>query len=129
QDAFAVRSQQKATKARDAGRFAGEISSVAILQKKGDPTRFDRDEFIRPDTSRDVLARLKPAFRTDGKGSVTAGNSSGLNDGAAALLLASDAAVRQFGLKPRARIIATAVAGVEPRLMGMGPVPASKLAL
>ena len=129
QDAFAVRSQQKAAKAQSAGRFTSEISGVDISQKKGDPKRFDRDEFIRPDTSREVLAKLKPAFRTDGKGSVTAGNSSGLNDGAAVLLLASDQALKQFGLKPRARVIAAAVAGVEPRLMGMGPVPASKLAL
>ena len=129
QDLFAVRSQQKATKAQSANRFVGEISAVEIPQRKGDPRRFDRDEFIRPDTSRDVLAKLKPAFRTDGKGSVTAGNSSGLNDGAAALLLASAGAITTFGLKPRASVIAAAVAGVEPRLMGMGPVPASKLAL
>jgi len=129
QDAFAVRSQQKAAKAQSSGRLAAEISAVAIPQKKGEPVRFDRDEFIRPDTSREVLARLKPAFRTDGKGSVTAGNSSGLNDGAAVLLLASAVAVKQFGLRPRARVVAAAVAGVEPRLMGMGPVPAARLAL
>jgi acetyl-CoA acyltransferase len=129
QDAFAVRSQQKAAQAQAAGRLAKEIVGVEILKKKGESTLFDRDEFIRPDTSREVLAKLKPAFRTDGKGSVTAGNSSGLNDGAAVLLLASEPAVKQFGFKPRARVVAAAVAGVEPRLMGMGPVPASRLAL
>ena len=129
QDAFAVRSQQKAAAAQGAKRFEREIAAVEIPQKKGDPKRFDRDEFVRADTSAEILAKLKPAFRTDGKGSVTAGNSSGLNDGSAALLLASDEAVKRFGLKPKARVVAAAVAGVEPRLMGMGPVPASKLAL
>lgn len=129
QDCFAVHSQQKAARAREAGRHAQEIVPIAIPQRKGDPKRFDRDEFIKPETSVDVLAKLKPAFRTDGKGSVTAGNSSGLNDGAAALLIASDEAVRRFDLKPMARIVSTAVAGVEPRLMGMGPVPASRKAL
>src|SRR5690242_12101014 len=129
QDAFAVRSQRKAATARDAGRFAIEITPIDIPQRKGPPVRVERDEFIRPDTTADVLAKLKPAFRTDGKGSVTAGNSSGLNDGAAALLVASGDAVKKFGFKPRARILAAAAAGVEPRLMGMGPVPASKLAL
>src|SRR5258708_5565393 len=124
QDAFAVRSQQKAAKAQATGRLAAEIVGVEILKKKGDSTLFDGDELIRPDTSREGLAKLKPAFRTDGKGSVTAGNSSGLNDGAAVLLLASDEAVKQFRLKPRARVVAAAVAGVEPRLMGMGPIPA-----
>ena len=129
QDAFAVRSQQKAAKAQGDNRFAREITAVEIPQRKGDPKRFDRDEFIRPETTAEVLAKLKPAFRTDGKGSVTAGNSSGLNDGAAALLMASEDAVKRYGLKPKARVVAAAVAGVEPRLMGMGPVPASKLAL
>jgi 3-oxoadipyl-CoA thiolase len=129
QDNFAVLSQQKAAKAQAAGRFDKEIVGIEILKKKGESTRFDRDEFIRPDTSREVLAKLKPAFRTDGKGSVTAGNSSGLNDGAAVLLVASEQAVKQFAFKPRARVVAAAVAGVEPRLMGMGPVPASTLAL
>jgi acetyl-CoA acyltransferase len=129
QDAFAVRSQQKAAAAQATKRFDREIAAVAIPQKKGDPKRFDRDEFVRADTTADILAKLKPAFRTDGKGSVTAGNSSGLNDGSAALLLASDEAVKRFGLRPKARVLAAAVAGVEPRLMGMGPVPASKLAL
>ena len=129
QDAFAVRSQRKAAAAQTAKRFDREIVAVEIPQKKGDPKKFDRDEFVRGDTTPEILARLKPAFRTDGAGSVTAGNSSGLNDGAAALLIASDDAVKRFGFKPRARVLAAAVAGVEPRLMGMGPVPASKLAL
>jgi 3-oxoadipyl-CoA thiolase len=129
QDAFAARSQQTAAAAQKSKRFDREIMAVEIPQKKGDPKRFDRDEFVRPDTSAEILAKLKPAFRLDGKGSVTAGNSSGLNDGAAALLLASEDAEKRFGFKPKARVIAAAVAGVEPRLMGMGPVPASKLAL
>ncbi len=129
QDKFALRSQQRATAARAAGRFASEIVAVEIPQKKGEPKRFDQDEFIRPDTSLEVLAKLKPAFRTDGKGSVTAGNSSGLNDGAAALLIASENGLRDLGAKPLARVVATAVAGVEPRIMGMGPVPATRKAL
>ena len=129
QDAFAHRSQQKATAARAAGRFAVEIAPVEIAQKKGDPKRVEHDEFIRPDTTLDVLAKLKPAFRTDGKGSVTAGNSSGVNDGAAALLLASAGGVKRFGLTPVARVVASAAAGVEPRVMGMGPVPSTRKAL
>jgi 3-oxoadipyl-CoA thiolase len=129
QDCFAVSSQEKAARARAAGRFDEEIVPVSIPQRKGEPKRFAEDEFIKSETTLDVLSRLKPAFRTDGKGSVTAGNSSGLNDGAAAMLIASDAAVRNFKLTPAARIVASAVAGVEPRLMGMGPVPASRRAL
>jgi len=129
QDAFAVRSQQKAGAARDEGRLAEEITVVEIPQKKGQPVKVERDEFIKPQTTLEVLAKLKPAFRTDGKGSVTAGNSSGLNDGAAALLVASKQALADFNLTPRARIVATAVAGVEPRIMGMGPVPSSRAAL
>ena len=129
QDCFALYSQQKAARARQSGRFAEEIMTVAIPQKKGEPKRFEEDEFIKPETTLDVLSRLKPAFRLDGGGSVTAGNSSGLNDGAAALLIASDDAVTRFRLKPAARIVASAVAGVEPRLMGMGPVPATRKAL
>ena len=128
QDRFAMRSQQKAAAARASGRFAREIVSVDIPQKKGDPKRFDQDEFIRPDTSLEVLGKLRPAFRSDG-GSVTAGNSSGLNDGAAALLIASEKGVRELGATPLARVVATAVAGVEPRIMGMGPVPSSRKAL
>jgi acetyl-CoA acyltransferase len=129
QDAFAVRSQQKAATARAAGIFAEEIAPLMIAQKKGDPKRVEQDEFLRPDTSMESLAKLKPAFRTDGKGSVTAGNSSGLNDGAAALLIASDRAVKEHSLVPRARIVASAAAGVEPRIMGMGPVPATRRVL
>jgi 3-oxoadipyl-CoA thiolase len=129
QDAFALRSQQKAAAARTAGRFAPEIAPVEIAQKKGDPKRVEHDEFIRPETSLEALAKLKPAFRTDGKGSVTAGNSSGLNDGAAALLLASAGGVKQYGLVPVARVVASAAAGVEPRLMGIGPVPATQKVL
>jgi len=129
QDTFALRSQKKAAKAREAGRFKSEITPVEIPQKKGDPKRFDQDEFLRPESTIEALTRLKPAFRTDGAGSVTAGNSSGLNDGAAALLVASDAGVKELGAKPLARIITSAVAGVEPRIMGMGPVPSSRKAL
>jgi acetyl-CoA acyltransferase len=129
QDCFALHSQQKAARARESGRLAREIVAVTIPQRKGEPKRFDHDEFIKPDTSLEVLSKLRPAFRTDGNGSVTAGNASGLNDGAAALLVASEDAVRRFQLKPIARVLATAVAGVEPRLMGMGPVPASRKAL
>ncbi len=128
QDRFALRSQQRATAARAAGRFQSEIVPVDIPQKKGEAKRFDQDEFIRPDTTLEVLAKLRPAFRLD-RGSVTAGNSSGLNDGAAALLIASEAGVRELGVTPLARVVATAVAGVEPRIMGMGPVPASRKAL
>ena len=128
QDKFALRSQERAAAARTAGRFDREIVAVQIPQKKGDAKCFDQDEFIRPDSSLEVLAKLKPAFRTDG-GSVTAGNSSGLNDGAAALLIASEAGVRELGANPIARVVATAVAGVEPRIMGMGPVPAARKAL
>ena len=129
QDLFALRSQQKAAAARDSGRLAEEIVPVVVPQKRGEPQCADHDEFIRPSTTMEILAKLKPAFRTDGKGSVTAGNSSGLNDGAAALLVASDRAVTDMGLTPRARILSSAAAGVEPRIMGMGPVPASKRAL
>ena len=129
QDAFAARSQTKAANARVSGRFAEEISPLEIAQRKGPPKRVDQDEFIRPDTTIAVLAKLKPAFRTDGKGSVTAGNSSGLNDGAAALLVGSENVARDLGAEPMTRIVATAVAGVEPRCMGIGPVPATRRAL
>ncbi len=127
QDLFAYRSQMKAAKARKSGRLAKEIVPVEIPQKKGDPLVFKQDEFIRPDTTPEVLATLKPAFRKDG--TVTAGNASGLNDGAAALLIASGKAVEKHGLKPLARIIASQVIGVEPRIMGIGPVEASRRAL
>ena len=127
QDAFALRSQHRAATARTAGLFAEEIVPVEIPQKKGEPKRVELDEHMRPDTTIEALARLRPAFREGG--SVTAGNSSGLNDGAVALLLASDAAVRERGLTPLARVVTAAAAGVEPRIMGMGPVPATRLAL
>jgi len=129
QDALALRSQQKATAARDAGRLAEEIAPVAIPQRKGDAVMVDTDEFIRSESTREGLAKLKPAFRTDGKGSVTAGNASGLNDGAAALFVCSEAGAAAHGLTPVARIVSTAVAGVAPRTMGLGPVPASQMAL
>jgi 3-oxoadipyl-CoA thiolase len=128
QDAFALRSQQKATAARADGRFDVEITPVSIPQKKGEPKQFCEDEFIRRDTTLEILAKLRPAFRPEG-GSVTAGNSSGLNDGAAALLIASENGVKQLNAKPLARVVASAVAGVEPRIMGMGPVPSSRIAL
>lgn len=129
QDAFAVRSQLKAAAARASGRFVPEIAPVSIAQKKGDAKVVSVDEFIRADTTLEILATLKPAFRTDGKGSVTAGNTSGLNDGAAALLIGTARAAQSIGAAPLARVVTTAVAGVEPRVMGLGPVPASRLAL
>jgi 3-oxoadipyl-CoA thiolase len=121
QDAFAVASQDRAARAQAAGRFAVEIVAVAVPQRKGDPLTVEQDEHPRV-TTLDALARLKPVVRADG--TVTAGNASGINDGAAALILASERGVREHGLTPRARIVATATAGVEPRIMGMGPVPA-----
>lgn len=124
QDAFALASQQKAARARESGRFTREIVPVNVPKAKGETLRFDKDEFLRPQTTLDTLAKLKPAFRLDGKGSVTAGNSSGLNDGACALLVASDSALKSHGLSARAKIVATAVCGVEPRIMGIGPVAA-----
>lgn len=127
QDKFALWSQQKATAAQKSGRLAKEIIPVPIPQKKGDPLLFSQDEFIKPGTSIEILGGLKPAFKKDG--SVTAGNASGLNDGASALLIASDEATKKFGLKPKARIVASAVAGVEPRIMGIGPVNATNKAL
>jgi 3-oxoadipyl-CoA thiolase len=131
QDTFACRSQEKAAAARDRGRFEREIVAVPIPPsgKSKEASEFSRDEFLRPDTTMEKLAKLKPAFRTDGKGSVTAGNSSGINDGACAIYVASEAAVKKYGLVPKAKIVASAVAGVEPRIMGMGPVPASRMAL
>lgn len=127
QDRFALWSQQKAAAAQASGRLAQEIAPVAIPRRKGEPVIVDQDEFLKPGTTLDVLARLKPAFRPGG--SVTAGNSSGLNDGAAALLVASDAGLKRHGLKPLARIVNSGVAGVEPRIMGIGPVQATALAL
>ncbi|MEP2448701.1 MAG: 3-oxoadipyl-CoA thiolase [Balneola sp.] len=127
QDKFAAWSQQKAGTARDSGRLAKEIVKVEIPQRKGDPIVFEHDEFMRPDTTAEILGKLKPAFRKDG--SVTAGNASGLNDGAGALLIASGSAVEKYGFKPKARIVASAVSGIEPRIMGLGPVEASQKAL
>ncbi len=127
QDKFAVWSQQKAAAAQAKGRFDKEIVKVEIAQRKGDPKIFDKDEFMRPDTSMETLAKLKPAFKATG--SVTAGNASGLNDGAAAILLASEDAIKKYNLTPKARIVSSGVAGVEPRIMGIGPVEASNIAL
>lgn len=127
QDRFALWSQQKAAAAQASGRLAEEIAPVRIPQRKGDPLVFAQDEFIKPGTTMEGLAGLKPAFRKNG--SVTAGNASGLNDGAAAVLVAGDNAVRDHGLKPLSRIVSSAVVGVEPRIMGIGPVNATHLAL
>ena len=127
QDRFALWSQQKAAGA--AARLAVEIVPVPLRGPKGAEAIFAEDEFIRPGTTLEVLAKLKPAFRTDGQGSVTAGNSSGLNDGAAALLVSSEAGLQRHNLVPVARVVASAVSGVEPRIMGIGPVPASREAL
>jgi 3-oxoadipyl-CoA thiolase len=128
QDAFAVRSHQRAIAGIDSGRFKQEIIPVVIPQKKGDPKIVDTDERPRRDTSLESLARLKPAFAKEG-GTVTAGNSSGLNDGASALLIMSEEKAKALNLKPLARILASASAGVPPRVMGLGPVPATKKAL
>ncbi|MGB0915868.1 MAG: acetyl-CoA C-acyltransferase, partial [Crocinitomicaceae bacterium] len=127
QDKFSMWSQQKATKAIESGRLAEEIVPVSIPQRKKDPIIFDTDEFVRPNTTMETLGGLRPAFKKDG--SVTAGNASGLNDGAAALLLASGEAVEKYNMKPLARIVGAAVAGVEPRIMGIGPVYASRKVL
>jgi 3-oxoadipyl-CoA thiolase len=127
QDKFALWSQQKASKAQESGRLAEEITPVFIPQRKKDPFRFDKDEFIRSETTMEALSGLRPAFRKDG--TVTAGNASGLNDGAAAMLVASDAGLKNHNLKPLARIVSSGVSGVEPRIMGIGPVYASQLAL
>jgi 3-oxoadipyl-CoA thiolase len=123
QDAFALRSQQKAAAAQASGRLAQEITPVSVPQRKGDPLVVDRDEHPRA-TTIDALARLPTPFREGG--SVTAGNASGVNDGAAALILASEAAVRRHRLTPVARVLGGATAGVAPRIMGLGPAPASK---
>jgi len=123
QDAFAFRSQQRAARAQDAGVFAVEIVPVIVPQAKGAPSHIvERDEQLRPETTLEALAKLKPVVRAGG--TVTAGNASGINDGAAALLLASGAAVEKYGLKARARVLGFASAGIAPRIMGMGPVPA-----
>ncbi len=127
QDAFALRSQQRAAAAISAGFFAGEIVSIDVPQKKGPPAPLTADEHPRPETTLEGLAKLKPVVHADG--TITAGNASGINDGAAALLLASEAAAARYGLRPRARIVASAAAGVAPRVMGMGPVPAVRKGL
>jgi acetyl-CoA acyltransferase len=124
QDAFAVRSQAKAAEAQANGRLAKEITAVTVPQRKGDPVIVDRDEHPRA-TSVEALAKLKPVNKMEGA-SVTAGNASGVNDGAAALIIASEAAVKKYGLNPIARILGGATAGVPPRIMGFGPAPASK---
>jgi 3-oxoadipyl-CoA thiolase len=126
QDAFALRSQARAAAAQANGRLAREITPVSIPQRKGGPIVVDEDEHPRA-TTMETLAKLKPIVRPDG--SVTAGNASGVNDGAAALIVASEAAVKRYGLTPRARVLATASAGVPPRVMGIGPVPATERAL
>ncbi|OYW08072.1 MAG: beta-ketoadipyl CoA thiolase, partial [Rhodospirillales bacterium 12-71-4] len=128
QDAFALRSQQRAGRAQASGRFAQEIVPVSIARRKGDPIIVDQDEHPRPDTTLEALAKLGTPFRKEG-GSVTAGNASGVNDGACALLVASEAAAGRHGLVPRARVIAVATAGVAPRIMGFGPAPAVKRVL
>jgi acetyl-CoA C-acetyltransferase len=127
QDALALASQQKAAAAQDAGKFKDEIVAVTIAQKKGDPIVFDADEFINRKTHAEALAALRPAFDKDG--SVTAGNASGLNDGAAAVVVMSAKKAEQLGLRPLARIASYASAGLDPALMGMGPVPAARKAL
>jgi len=127
QDAFALQSHQRAIAAMDSGKFLDEIVPVSVPQRKKDPVLVENDERPRRDTSMEALARLRPAFRMDG--TVTAGNSSGLNDGAAAVLLMSAEKAKELGLKPMARIVASAAAGVNPRTMGLGPIPASRKAL
>lgn len=127
QDKFAAWSQEKASIAQTTGILAQEIAGLSIPRKKQDPLVFDKDEFMRPGTTLETLGGLKPAFKKDG--SVTAGNASGLNDGAAALLLASDQGLKNHNLKPLARIVSAAASGVEPRIMGIGPVEASRKAL
>ena len=125
QDVFAWRSQQRAKAAQEAGFFAREIAPIEVPGKKGATTLVSVDEHPRPETTLEQLAKLKAPFRKEG-GSVTAGNASGVNDGAGALIIASDAAVRKYGLTPRARVVATVATGVAPRIMGFGPAPATQ---
>ena len=127
QDKFAYHSQRKAAQAQEDGRLAEEIMPVTIPQRKGDPVIVTKDEFIRPGTTLETLAKLRPAFKADG--TVTAGNASGLNDGAAATYVVSEDALKKYNLTPLARIVSSAVVGVEPRIMGIGPVPATRKAL
>jgi acetyl-CoA acyltransferase len=124
QDAFALRSQQRAAAALQNGNLAEEIVAVPVPQKKGPPVNFSADEQPRPDSTLEALAKLKGVVKPDG--TVTAGNASGINDGACAILMASEAGVKRHSLTPRARVVATAAAGVAPRIMGMGPVPATR---
>ncbi len=128
QDLFALNSQMKATKAQQSGRLAEEISDITIPQRKGNAIVINKDEFIKPTSTLEILGKLRPAFVKD-NGTVTAGNASGLNDGAAAVIVASDDAVKNYNLKPLAKIVSSAVVGVEPSIMGIGPVEATKLAL
>jgi 3-oxoadipyl-CoA thiolase len=129
QDRFALESQRRWAAADAAGRFADELVPVEVPAGKGATTAFDRDEHPRPETTLEQLAGLKPAFKRDASGSVTAGNSSGINDGAAALLVTSESRARELGLRPIARMLSSAVAGVDPATMGLGPIPASRKAL
>ena len=128
QDTFALESQRRAVAAIEAGRFDDQIVPVEVAGRKGETTSVTRDEHPRADTSAEALAKLRPAFKQDG-GSVTAGNSSGINDGASAVLLVEAERARELGLKPLARVVSTAVAGVDPAVMGIGPVPATRKAL
>lgn len=127
QDLFALRSQRRAAEAIRSGKMKQEIAPVCIPQKKGDALLFSEDEHPRPDTTLDALSKLKPVIKPNG--TITAGNASGVNDGACAVLLASEVALKRHGLTPRARVVAAAAAGVAPRIMGMGPVPATRKAL
>jgi acetyl-CoA acyltransferase len=127
QDLFALRSQQRAAEAMRSGRMKQEIVPVPIPQKKGDPLLFAEDEHPRPETTLEALSKLKPIVKPDG--TITAGNASGVNDGACALLLASESAVKRHGLTPKARVVTAAAAGVAPRIMGMGPAPATRKVL
>jgi 3-oxoadipyl-CoA thiolase len=128
QDAFALASQERWAAAHAAGRFGAELCAVEIAQRKGPPRKIEVDEHPRPDTTAAQLAALKPVFRKE-RGTVTAGNSSGINDGAAAILLASEAGLKRLGRPALARVVASAVAGVEPKYMGIGPIPATQKAL
>jgi len=127
QDAFALRSHRRAIAAIEEGRFQNQIVPVMVPQRRGEPVVVDRDEHPRPDTSMEALARLRPAFRQGG--TVTAGNSSGINDGASATVVVEKGYAREHGIKPMARVLATAVAGVDPAVMGLGPIPATRKAL
>ena len=128
QDKFAYWSQMKASQAQKSGRLSKEICVIEIPRRKQEALEFKEDEFIKPNTSIEILSKLRTAFRKE-NGTVTAGNSSGLNDGASALIVGSETAVKEYGLKPKARIVSSAVVGVEPRIMGIGPVEASNKAL